>query len=208
MDSVEDSDDIFKVLKGELESNEYARFCLLVKETDCPAILAALEGSKNKCFSWSVDEDQTVTDVQVIPTSLAHPIRTIGKIPKAAKTECELLDWLIHGESYVPKKYIVLEFMDGMLGPDDGNRRAVPFEVRQENHYARFLAASWKLCVDSEADGDLVYLSGVRELDRAMYLHEFGTSTTPRVVDDELVTVYEYDAAEEDPWWAHNHRNI
>lgn len=94
---------VFKILEGSVKTSDFATLCLLVPESKVSDVFEALDGAKHKMFQWLICQEK-VLDIEKIPTPLAHPIRSIdGELPKD-KTESELLDWLVHGESFFSKK--------------------------------------------------------------------------------------------------------
>jgi hypothetical protein len=157
-------------------------------------------------FQWSIC-DEAVLDVEKIPTPLAHPIRSIdGELPKA-KSESEILEWLIHGESYFSKQYVVLNFMDGKDWPDGGYTRKVGFEINRKEHIS-FYEEAMKIYENSEEDGDMVYLQGIELLDRGQFLRGFGDRRY-YVVDDDMLKSFREAAVSEDVGeWAWENRDM
>lgn len=193
---------VFKILKGSSRSSDYATFCLLVPESQASNILKALSDTGNRQFQWEVCEEE-IFDAQSIPMDLAFPIRSIGKIPEDRTSETELIDWLIHGDAFFSKKYVVLDFMDGKDGPYDGYTEKKVFEITKKEHMG-FYDAALEICDNSECDGDSIYLQGCDIMDRGQYLREYGGKGA-QVVTDELLAEFEEDAREGDSAWADNY---
>jgi hypothetical protein len=190
---------LFKILQGSIKSSDYATFSLLVPESQVSDILEALGKTKNRQFQWTVCEEE-IYDVQNIPTDLAYPIRSIGKIPEDKTSESELLDWLVHGDSFFSKKYVILDFMDEKDGGDGYTGKKV-FEITKKEHMG-FCDAAIKLYENS--DGYL-YLQNVDIIDRGQYLRKFGGRK--EAVTDELLAQFEEDAREGAPSWADDNRH-
>ena len=67
----------FKVLEGTLKLSDYAKFHLLVPENSIEDLAEALTKAKSSLYVWTIGDEET-TDIQNIPSNLAHPIRSIG----------------------------------------------------------------------------------------------------------------------------------
>lgn len=125
----EESEEVvtYNILEGSHKSSVYATLCLLVPESISSIVMKALEESESKMFDWSIVEDEVVTDIRNIPTALTHPIHSLDdadlqqflKSSSSKKSETELLDWLIHGESFFRKKYVVIKIVNGRYPDKD-----------------------------------------------------------------------------------------
>jgi len=60
---------VFKILKGSIDSSDYATFCLLVPDSQASDILEALSNTKNRQFQWEVCEEE-IFDAQAIQFDL------------------------------------------------------------------------------------------------------------------------------------------
>jgi len=188
---------VFRILKGSALSSEYDAFCLLVPDDQGEFLCNALQSSKHRQHEWILcDEDIPEAHIPYIPADLAHPIRSIGEsIPNSSRytNESDLLDWLIHGESFFAKQYVVFEFEDSCCcGYDDDDdaqlsQQRVVFEVVDEKHLVPFLEASEIVCDKSWNPP----LTGPNLIDRGAFLHEFGGKIRPFVVSDKVLKDFE-----------------
>lgn len=195
---------IFKILEGTLEISDYATFHLLVPENSIEDLAEALSKAESSLYVWTIG-DEEITDIQNIPSNLAHPIRSIGEIPKD-KSESELLDWLIHGESFVPKKYVILTFVDGEDGEYSGD---VAYEIGNSEHFKKFVKALKEIfdfCEEYEYDSMRTYLTGYNIIDRGQYRSRRDFRGY-NVVNDFIVEAFEEMAKERDPGCMHQFRH-
>lgn len=196
----------FKVLEGTLKSSDYAKFHLLVPENSVEELAEALSKAESSLYVWTIG-DEEITDIQNIPSNFAHPIRSIGEIPKD-KSESELLDWLIHGESFFSKKYAILKFVDGKSGDESPYSGNVAYEIENSEHFKKFVKALEEIFDFSEEErydrGEEVYLDRYYIIDRGQYLgrHDFSDR---RVVDDATVEAFEAMAKKRDPLCMHDY---
>lgn len=185
---------IFKILEGALKASDYATTTLLVPDDTVEDLLNALRGAEASLFVWTVG-DEEITDIQNIPNKFAHPIRSIGEIPKG-KAESELLDWLIHGDSFFSKKYVILKVKSGSRS-DCSYCEEYALEVRKKDHLDR-VAGAWNTIWDLFLyydDDENDHLDDVSVIDRGQYLRKFDGCV---VVDEDLVGKFEKMAESKD----------
>ena len=149
-------------------------------------IAEALHNATNSLYVWNI-RDEEITDIQNIPPSFAHPIRSIGKIP-SDKSESELLDWLIHGESFFSKKYAILTLVDVEFPRRHGNKWDEAFEIREKEHLKRVVDALDEIRIHSYNSENARYLIEYDVIDRGQYLRRFNSC---HVVDDDVVGTFE-----------------
>ena len=112
------------------------------------------------------------------------------------------MDWLIHGESFVPKKYVILTFVDGKDG-DDGYSGDVAYEIGNSEHFKIFFKALEEIFSFCEGDdGESVYLANYYTIDRGQYRSR-RDFVKHEVVDDATVEAFEEMAKERDPECMH-----
>ncbi len=183
---------IFKILEGNMKTSDYASLCLLVPEAVAEELAEALRKARSGGqFVWTIGDDE-ITDIQNIPAQIAHPIRSIGEIP-SDKTESELLDWLMHGESYFSKKYVIVS-----CGNQSSNTEFNQvYEITEKEHLKKFTDALEDLLSTAEEngfkvfDGSDMYLNGWYVIDRGNYLLKFHEGAC-NVVNDDLVECFEF----------------
>ena len=218
----------YNILEGSMKCSDFATFCLLVPESKISDVLKGLQDSKSRMFDWTIVEDEVITDIRNIPAELTHPIRSLSEkdqLPKN-KTETQLLNWLIHGESFYMKKYAIVTFLDPIFPRNNGD---VVFEVSTEDLEKPFHDAIRKIY---EKNRDQVRkenskLNGFRFIDRERYLREYGNSHCERtsrcrpyafdrkkpcvhVVDEALIESLQEWLANENfvSKWAHENREM
>lgn len=81
------------------------------------------------------------------------------------------MDWLIHGESFFSKKYVIMKFVHPKDGYDRGSGEFA-HEVRKEEHMKKLVDALDKIEKFSENIG-WAYFEGYRVIDCGLYLREF-----------------------------------
>ena len=181
----------FNILEGASKISDYAKLCLLVPESKISDILKLLVESKDKMFDWTIVEDEVITDIRNLPPVFGHPIRSLREheeLPKD-KTETELLNWLIHGESFYSNKYAIVTFCDR----DKDFNGNVVFEVTKEDLEEPFVDAIWEICSNNcefEVPRGNTYLKDLKFLDRSQYLcycsvREIKIEETDEIWDDE-----------------------
>ena len=167
----------FNILEGSSKISDYAKLCLLVPESKISDILKMLVESKDKMFDWTIVEDEVITDIRNLPTAFSHPIRSLREyeeLPKD-KTETELLNWLIHGESFFSKKYAIVTFCKryydyhGVRNDFNGD---VVFEVTKEDLEEPFFDAIGAIFQANRIGRDYgnTYLDALKFLDHSQYL--------------------------------------
>ena len=136
---------LYSIAEGSLSFSDYGHFCLLVLEPQAQVVLTPLEGSSGKLFSWSIS-DETIRDVQNIPTAFGHLIRTTNSDDILAEASVsELLDWLVHGDSFFSKRYVLISILDGTRRRyEEWSDRGgdIAFEISEEKHLTPFLEAA------------------------------------------------------------------
>ena len=182
----------YTILIGEAKKCKYGSMNLLVPSDDVTKLLEALTNADCGYFEWSIDEDETITDIRYIPSSVALPVRTLPDTYPKDKTEGELLDLVIHGESYFSKKYVILSFMceahnwyDTVIEMEMG--KAV-FEISKKE-YLPFYEYCKKLYDHSKRDPEVAYLDGCDLVDEATYqMKELPSNNcTNCLVDNDLM---------------------
>ena len=201
----------YKILTGESNTCKYGYLNLLVPSDDVRELFEALTNAECRCFQWSIDEDETITDIRHIPSSFALPVRTLPDTYPKDKTEGELLDLVIHGESYFSKKYVILSFMceahnwyDTVIEMEMG--KAV-FEISKKE-YLPFYEYCKKLYDHSKRDPEVAYLDGCDLVDEATYqMKELSCNhCTSYIVDDELMGRFKKYSEDKDIGdWANNY---
>ena len=199
----------YNILEGSMEFSDFATFCLLVPESKISDVLKALQDSKEKMFDWTIVEDEVITDIRNIPAELTHPIRSLGEndeMPQG-KTETQLLNWLIHGESFFVKKYVIVTF--------SGHRwnRDAMFDVSTEDLEKPFYDAINKIYEESQNVRFGVKLSAIKFIDRGQYLYEYAFGRQKRcvhIVDEEFIKSLQEWLADEKyvSLWAQQNREM
>lgn len=184
---------IFKILEGNMRASDYASLCLLVPEAVVEELAEALRKARSGQFVWTIGEDE-ITDIQNIPAQIAHPIRSIGEIPSDKTDESELLDWLIHGESYFSKKYVVLSFHSGCR-----KNRVEVYEITKKEHLQKFTVAV--NTISNKSHEEYIQIVNWYVINRGTYLLKFHDEVACKVVDDDLVECFERRVKEKKFWW-------
>ena len=194
-------------MKGSFKYSDYATFSLLIRESEISFILEALvEAAEEKLFDWSICEDEITSMQSILAASAAGslPIRSVqqGTIP-TDKSESELLDWLVHGESFFSKKYVILGFRH------HGDSRKVHFEISKEEYMPFYDAC--KTIFDNYKKNDryneqIGYLDSCELVDRGTYLCGFSFRSKLFIVDDHILREFEVKASYDEVvgYWASN----
>ena len=98
------------------------------------------------------------------------------------------MDWLIHGESFFSKKYVILKVAH-RRAEDSSYCAEYALEVRKKEHLDRVIGA-WESIGGSfsMANAEFDYLDDVCVIDRGQYLRKFDGC---EVVDEDLVGKFE-----------------
>jgi hypothetical protein len=166
----------------------------LVPESKISDVCDALNAASFKQFDWSISHDDPIQDIQIIPSSLAHPIRSCIETLPSGKTETELLDFMIHGESFFTKQYVVLDFVDGKRGYTG----KAAFEITKKEHLDPFVKAIDKIMESSGPDGDMPYLDYCTCVDRGEFLSRYAAVSEHHVVDNAQLQQFQEDAESDD----------
>jgi hypothetical protein len=120
-----DSDDdlYYNIIEGSSKYSDVDTFSLLIPQSAANRVHEALVAASNQHHEWSISEDVVSLElVSELPTCLAHAVGTVPEslLPFSAdgNTEEEVLNLLLTGGSLSPKKYVVMEIMDGRTHED------------------------------------------------------------------------------------------
>jgi len=191
---------VYKLLKGSVDFSEYLTISLIVPQSQASFIFQALKRVQNQ-YQWSICEDE-ITNVENILGlfDVAFPIRTIQyeDIP-TNRSESELLDWLIHGESYFAKKYVVFKCSKGSYRFDSTHERI--FEITKKEHLkftdvCKNIYYTYNEYIDEREidryDDDTINIESCEIYDRGTFLRDFADNwREPEIVNDEKLRKFE-----------------
>jgi hypothetical protein len=173
-----DSDDdlYYKIIEGSSKYSDVDTFSLLIPQSAANRVHEALVAASNQHHEWSITEDVVSLEmISELPTCLAHAVGTVPEslLPFSAdgNTEEEVLNLLLTGGSLFPKKYVVMQIMDGKR-PESSIQLAI--ELTKAEHMVVYERARELENLESESGGDSFYLGSVELWERSAYLARFG----------------------------------
>jgi hypothetical protein len=172
-----DSDDdlYYNIIEGSSKYSDVDTFSLLIPQSAANRVHEALVAASNQHHEWSITEDVVSLElISELPTCLAHSVGTVPEslLPFGAdgNTEEEVLNLLLTGGSLFPRKYVVLEIMDGKYRE---NSILVAVELTKAEHMVVYERAR-ELKDDSYDAGESCYIGSVGLWERSAYLIRFG----------------------------------